>query len=104
MGRRCHLYGQEKPGDFHTVRSLSVRQRAETYLIHIISYLTQIADQVVALISDNDCRNLVWSDDDSMTVDEDGSDRLFNFQVSKTNEQDENVAMVPGFKVCGVQR
>jgi hypothetical protein len=84
-----------------------VKERAETYLSHIHSYLTQIADQVVVLISDNHCRNLVWSDltdDDPMILDEDGSDRLFNFEVSKTNDQEENVAMVPGFKVCGTHR
>lgn len=81
--------------------------RAETHLSHITSYLTQIADQVVVLISDNHCRNLVWSDpvdDDSMVLDEDGSDRLFNFEVSKTHDQEENVAVVPGFKVCGAQK
>ena len=82
-------------------------EREETYLRHTNSYLTQIADQVVVLISDKHCRNLVWSDptdDDSMMLDEDGSDRLFNFEVSKTNDQEENVAMVPGFKVCSAKR
>lgn len=59
------------------------------------------------LISDDHCRNLVWSDstgDDTMILDEDISDRLFNFEVSKTNEQEENVATVPGFKVCNALR
>lgn len=59
------------------------------------------------LISDDHCQNLVWSDtseDDSTESDVDESDRVFNFEVSKTNEQEENVAMIPGFKVCGALR
>src|ERR1700733_5998787 len=84
-----------------------VRDRAESYSSYTISYLTQIADQVVALISDNHCRNLVWSDspdEGPVILDEDDSDRLYNFEVSKTNEQEETVAIVPGFKVCGAPR
>lgn len=82
-----------------------LEQQERDLLMLYRSYLTQIADQLVVLISDDHCRNLVLSDstdEDSTSLDEDESDRLFNFEVSKTNEQEENVTMVPGFKVRGV--
>jgi len=43
-------------------------------------------------------------EDDCTELDIDESDRVFNFEVSETNEQEENVAVVPGFKVCGALR
>lgn len=46
---------------------------------------------------------MVWSEDseetDTMDVDDDEDDRLFTFEVAKTNEQEENVTPRPGFKV-----
>lgn len=65
-------------------------------------YLTKVTDQVVALISEEHVNTLVWRDEaeDGVVEDsEDDSDRLFSFQVAKTNEQEENVVMRPGFKV-----
>ncbi len=66
-------------------------------------YLTKIADQVVALISEKHANSIVWaeeSQDASMDVDtDDESDRLFTFQVAKTHEQEENVKCRTGFKV-----
>ena len=85
------------------IRYVLVKERVGTNLSFHYSYLTQIADQIVVLISDNHCQNLVLSDstdDDAMVLDEDETDRLFNYEVSKSNEQEENVTMMPGFKVC----
>jgi hypothetical protein len=45
----------------------------------------------------------VWGDedgdDDSDDSDNDDSGRLYDFVVAKTNDQEENVAARPGFKV-----
>jgi hypothetical protein len=39
------------------------------------------------------------SEDSSSDVEEEQDDRMFNFEVAKTNEQEENVTTRPGFKV-----
>lgn len=65
-------------------------------------YLTKITDQVVCLISDEHARAIVWNDaEDLPPVDtwEEDSDRLYTFEVLKTNEQEENVTARPGFTV-----
>ena len=67
----------------------------------------KICDQVIALISDEDAQKIVWNNgaDDSNTTaeDDDDTDRLFTFQVAKTNEQEENVNVRPGFIVSHCQ-
>ena len=67
------------------------------------SYLTKLADQVVALISDEHADKLVWKEsisaDADASSDEEESDRLFTFQVSKTVAQEESVMARPGFHV-----
>ncbi|THG94479.1 hypothetical protein EW026_g7001 [Hermanssonia centrifuga] len=67
----------------------SVQRNRVTFM----RYLTKIADQVVALISEKHANSIVWaeeSQDASMDVDtDDESDRLFTFQVAKTHEQEE---------------
>jgi hypothetical protein len=58
------------------------------------------------LISEEHAKAIVWSDpvnDDNLTdedEDEDDTDRLFTFEVAKTNEQEEGVSVRAGFKVC----
>ncbi|GBE82556.1 hypothetical protein SCP_0409400 [Sparassis crispa] len=74
--------------------------------ITFMRYLTKICDQIFALISQQHSEALVWVDEEeeSMTVDGDDeeSDRLFTFEVAKTNEQEENVSIRPGFRMtCG---
>lgn len=63
-----------------------------------------IADQVVALISDDHLQSIVWRDDaedEDMDSESEGDDREFAFEVTKRNEQEENVLGRPGFEVCG---
>ncbi|KAK7676902.1 hypothetical protein QCA50_020158 [Cerrena zonata] len=76
----------------------SVQRNRVTFM----RYLTKICDQVISLISDEDAHRIVWSnsnhqdsqiDNDS----DDDADRLFTFQVAKTNEQEENVSIRSGF-------
>lgn len=54
------------------------------------------------LVSDEHAGGLVWEDDSHNDVEDtnDDSDRLFTFNVAKTNEQEENVTAKPGFEVC----
>jgi len=64
-----------------------------------------LSDQVVALISDEHSAKLVFQDDandpsldfDVDTVDD--SDRLFDFEVRQTGQQDETAGVAEGFKV-----
>ncbi|KAI5122457.1 hypothetical protein M0805_008768 [Coniferiporia weirii] len=75
--------------------------------ITFMRYLTKITDQIMVLISDAHGGALVWEDPESgvddgssvMTMDdmEEETDRLFSFEVSKANEQEENVRIRPGF-------
>ncbi|KAF8216813.1 hypothetical protein K438DRAFT_1658303 [Mycena galopus ATCC 62051] len=73
----------------------AVRRNRVTFM----RYLTKVSDQVICLISPEHARAMVWNDeaeDISMDIEE-GSDRLFTFEVAKTNEQDESVTVRPGF-------
>lgn len=58
---------------------------------------------MVALISDDDARKIVWKEDVDDVVlfdpDNDDTDRMFTFEVTKTREQDETVTARPGFSV-----
>jgi hypothetical protein len=76
--------------------------------ITFIRYLTKIADQVLALVSPSQASRLVWKsntenddydDDFGEFNDEEDSDRLFSFEVSKSKEQEENVTAREGFKM-----
>jgi hypothetical protein len=65
------------------------------------SYLTKLCDQVLCLISPEHADKLVWqtSSDQDASEDDEDSDRLFSFEVSKTNEQEESVTWRVGFEV-----
>ncbi|KAL5492779.1 hypothetical protein ACEPAI_4226 [Sanghuangporus weigelae] len=74
--------------------------------ITFMRYLTKIVDQIVALVSEEHGRALVWDDPDdidennSSFVDlEEDTDRLFAFEVSKASEQEENVGIYEGIKI-----
>ena len=64
-----------------------------------------MCDQVVSLISSEHAQTILWNeeedseDEDILEVDHDESDRMFTFEVSQTNEQEETVAVRKGFKV-----
>ncbi|KAF9016568.1 hypothetical protein BDZ89DRAFT_1075488 [Hymenopellis radicata] len=78
----------------------SVRRNRVTFM----RYLSKIAHQVVCLIPPEIATTLVWKIDESddilpMDLDEESFDRMFTFEVSKSNQQDEDVAMRPGFEV-----
>ncbi|KAI0058500.1 hypothetical protein BV25DRAFT_1964893 [Artomyces pyxidatus] len=81
----------------------SIRRNRATFM----RYLTKICDQVVSLISADHSETLVWKDDHdddddddgSMDIENDDSDRLFTFEVAKTNEQEENVTSRQGFTI-----
>jgi hypothetical protein len=68
-------------------------------------YLTKLCDQLVCLLSAEHSQAIVWGDEvddpEDATVDaeNDDSDRLFDFMVAKTNEQEENVIARLGFMV-----
>lgn len=69
-------------------------------------YLTKMCDQVVALLSADHSASIVWNDEDSdivsMDTDSDDSERLFTFEVAKTNQQEESAVSRPGFQVTPV--
>jgi hypothetical protein len=62
-----------------------------------------MCDQVVALLSPDHSSSIVWNDEDGDTNSEDidagDSERLFTFEVAKTNEQEESAVSRPGFQV-----
>ena len=67
-----------------------------------IRYLTKITEQVICLLSDDHSRSLVWDDAPDESPSDDWnmvSDRLFTFEVLKTQDQEEGIAARPGFKV-----
>jgi len=76
-----------------------------TYCSCLFRVLAKLSDQVVALISDEHSTKLVFQDnvnDPSLDFDidtVDDSDRLFDFEVGQTGQQDETADAVEGFKV-----
>ncbi len=68
-------------------------------------YLTKLCDQLVCLLSAEHSQAIVWGDevdvpdDESLDLENDDSDRLFDFMVAKTNEQEEDVIARQGFTV-----
>ena len=75
-------------------------------LTNIRRYLTKLCDQLVCLVSAEHSNAIVWDEDDDVDVDDistqsenDESDRLYYFEVAKTNDQEENVIARQGFTV-----
>ncbi len=68
-------------------------------------YLTKLCDQLVCLLSAKHSQAIVWgdevddTDDASLDSEDDDSDRLYDFMVAKTNEQEEDVIARQGFTV-----
>jgi len=81
----------------------SVKRNRVTFM----RYLTKIVDQLHCLISSDHASSLVWAggvqEELEMNEEEDDqADRLFTFEVTKTNEQEENVFSRPGITVRGL--
>jgi hypothetical protein len=99
----------QQPLQFAATESRLCGEHLHTVQFSIVSftslnrYLTKICDQVVALLSAEQSASVVWNDEDSDTesvdVDVGESDRLFKFEVAKTNEQEEGAVSRPGFQV-----
>lgn len=73
--------------------------------------MTKLTDQIIVVISEEHGCKLVWEDSEAPNEDEteslfneehEESDRLFTFEVSKANEQEENVRIRDGFSVCNL--
>ncbi|KAF5381812.1 hypothetical protein D9757_008326 [Collybiopsis confluens] len=70
-------------------------------------YLSKIADQTMCLVSEAHTKAIVWNDtavdesekDAIMEEPDDDNDRLFIFEVNKTNEQEESVKTRPGIRM-----
>ena len=62
-----------------------------------------MCDQVVALLSPDHSASIIWNDVDgdtgSVDMDTGDSERVFTFEVSRTNEQEETAVSRPGFQV-----
>ncbi|KAI9452888.1 hypothetical protein BJY52DRAFT_1124024 [Lactarius psammicola] len=71
--------------------------------VTFMRYLTKMCDQVVALLSSDHSASIVWNDEDgdtnSVDIDAGDSERLFTFEVAKTNEQEESAVSRPGFQM-----
>ncbi|KAI0302864.1 hypothetical protein B0F90DRAFT_1816439 [Multifurca ochricompacta] len=73
--------------------------------VTFMRYLTKMCDQVVALLSAEHAASINWKDEDSDTdtesLEEDvgNSNRLFTFEVAKTNEQEQSALSRPGFQM-----
>ncbi|KIJ06969.1 hypothetical protein PAXINDRAFT_103161 [Paxillus involutus ATCC 200175] len=69
--------------------------------VTFMRYLTKMCDQLMALISPEHARAMVWNadGDEYIAEDDDEYSRLVTFEVSKSNEQEESVVPRPGFKV-----
>ncbi|KAI6143615.1 hypothetical protein BKA82DRAFT_2416446 [Pisolithus tinctorius] len=74
--------------------------------VAFMRYLTRMCDQIVALVSSEHARRMVWSeigdngDDDDDCVDEDDeNDRIIRCVVQRTTEQEESVQVREGFKI-----
>ncbi|KAG1764546.1 hypothetical protein EDD22DRAFT_951631 [Suillus occidentalis] len=86
----------------------SVKRNRVTFM----RYLTTICDQIMALVSPKHARSIARSEqegkdtvtkvNDDKDEAEDEPDRMFTFEVRKTNEQEEAVKSRPGFKATSV--
>ncbi|KAI9450273.1 hypothetical protein BJY52DRAFT_1357697 [Lactarius psammicola] len=71
--------------------------------VTFMRYLNKLCDQLVCLLSAKHSQAIVWgdevddTDDTSIDSENDDSDRLYDFMVAKTNEQEENVIARKGF-------
>ncbi|CAE6476011.1 unnamed protein product [Rhizoctonia solani] len=72
--------------------------------VTFMRYLTQLSDQIIALVSKDQADAFAWeaspSSLDMSAEDEDGdNERMFVFEVQKSEDHEEDVTTSPGFKV-----
>lgn len=62
-----------------------------------------MCDQIIVLLSLEHSASMIWdnedSDSESVDLDTGNTDRLFTFEVSKRNEQEESAVTRPAFQV-----
>ncbi|KAF9064891.1 hypothetical protein BDP27DRAFT_1467712 [Rhodocollybia butyracea] len=78
----------------------SVRRNRVTFM----RYLSKIADQTMCLVSREHSKAIVWNESSSESCEadvemEDESDRLFTFEVTKSNEEEESASTRAGIKL-----
>jgi hypothetical protein len=85
----------------HSCGLCSLNPCISTSLKRFVSYLTKLCDQVLCLISQEHADKLVWKtyNDQGMADEDEDTERLFSFEVSKTNEQEESVNWHASFEV-----
>ncbi|KAI0280129.1 hypothetical protein BGY98DRAFT_965783 [Russula aff. rugulosa BPL654] len=71
--------------------------------VTFMRFLTKICDQIIALLSPEHSKSIVWNDEESDAESVDMStcefDRVYSFEVAETNEQEENAVSYPGFQM-----
>ncbi|KAF8685043.1 hypothetical protein RHS04_00827 [Rhizoctonia solani] len=95
----CIIYWPEDTTWDDQAASSSVRRNRVTFM----RYLNKLADQIICLVSSSQARALVWDTsahnkdlpEDQQENDDDA--RLFDFEVSKSLEQEEGAVGSPGF-------
>jgi hypothetical protein len=101
MGRFSGFLCLPQQGHLHAVSSTIYS--SFSHLMLRISFLTKICDQIIALLSPEHSKSIVWNDEESDAESDDMStcefDRVYSFEVAETNEQEENAVSYPGFQV-----
>ncbi|KAH9912631.1 uncharacterized protein BXZ73DRAFT_56103, partial [Epithele typhae] len=94
-----HSVGKNRVTFMRQVHCLLDQMRAHSTQFR---YLSKITHQTVCLLSDDHLSAIVWRDDidsDDEDVDDDDCDRLFAFEVRKTNQQEEGIVSTHGFTI-----
>jgi len=109
-GRRTYVIFWPEDATWSNNASSSTKKNRVAFM----RYLTKLADQLLVFVSPEHANSIVWKtapavkddastfegeDDEDMDDDPFSSDRIFDFAVEKTAEQDEDVLMRPGFEV-----
>jgi hypothetical protein len=100
MGRFSGFLRLPQQGHIYAVSSI---YSSFSHLMLRIRSLTKICDQIVALLSPEHSTTIVWNDEESDVESVDVStcefDRVYSFEVTETNEEEENAVSYPSFQV-----
>ena len=61
--------------------------------------MTKLTDHQLCLMSDKDLESFDWSLDNSDVDSDDDNDACYEFEVKKSQEEQEDFKIYPGFKV-----